>query len=55
MELQIKLDWTTRKPGGWEAFKKAGEKNAVEFCEKAEDNGYSYEEVFEKVEKNMTT
>ena len=51
MDLESKPDWNTKKPGGWEAFKKAGEKNAVDLCEIAEDEGYSSEEGFEKIEK----
>ena len=51
MESQNKLEWNTRKPGGWEAYEKAGESFAAKLVEIAEDEGYSSEEVFEKVEK----
>ena len=51
MEVQNKPEWNTRKPGGWEAYEKAGESYAVKLSEIAEDEGYSSEEVFEKVEK----
>ena len=41
----------TSKPGGWEAFEEAGEKQAARIAEIVEDEGYSSEEVMEKVEK----
>ena len=51
MEPQSKLEWNTNKPGGWEVYQKAGENNARDLCDIAEDKGYSSEEVSGKVEK----
>ena len=51
MEPQSKLEWNTNKPGGWEVYQKAGENNARDLCDLAEDKGYSSEEVSGKVEK----
>ena len=51
IELQNNLEWNTSKPGGWEAYKQAGEISAVELCRIAEEEGYSSEEVNTKVEK----
>ena len=51
MEGQGVLEWNTSKPGGWEAFEEAGENQAARIAQIVEDEGYSSEEVMQKVEK----
>ena len=51
MELQKELEWNTSKPGGWKAFKEAGERNAEKLMQLADDDKYSAEELIKKVEK----
>ena len=51
MKGQGELEWNTSKPGGWETFEETGEREAARIAEIVEDEGYSREEVMEKVEK----
>ena len=49
-EPTVPPGWNTNKPGGWEAFKEAGEKYAENIADIVEDEGYSCEEMMEKIE-----
>ena len=51
MDGQDELLWNTNMPGGWKAFEEAGERQARKIAEIVEDEGYSSEEIMEKVEK----
>ena len=51
MDGQGELHWKTSKPGGWKAFKEAGERQASKIVQIVEDEGYSSEEVMDKVKK----
>ena len=51
MDSQGELHWNTSKPGGWKAFEEAGERQASKIVQIVEDEGYSSEEIMDKVEK----
>ena len=54
LEQKSEPQWNTKKPGGWKAFAEAGEKLSKTIQEISEDDGYSSEEVMEKVEQINT-
>ena len=53
-EPTVPPGWNTNKPGGWEAFKEAGEKHAEDIQEIVDNEEYTIEEMMEKIEKINT-